>query len=453
MDAPVFGAPASGSRQRATRSPIRFPVDDRPAESSSNERRRDDESTRRRDDRHVSILRETTPEEDSGCVWTDTTGWTTWSALADKRKRTQAEAEEFEVEVVARKMKVKMGGVQAEMSSGATMRKAEVKKDAVRSGRRPELGDEWEGRQETFVKWGNMSRAQRKSCNRRMRQIAANGHPRTGAEDRKRKKAAAAAAAAASSAEANEEGAMEAAEGDGGAAASGTAATGVTTDAMEESEQAASSAQRAASPTPSEAPSTSITPSMRRASVADEEEAENPEVAAGVATGESALDGVEAAVDGTPRPNLTINIGPGHKRIKTQRPYRPGLAEGERAAEADRIRMGKEEWDKRKAERMAKEEERKKRLAEDDEERKRERARRYEVQFDSEIEENEDEIVVTPTVTFINGQRVSSSDEEDWDDDDDDDETEESDKKKRRWKGKSAKGKKTYRKGGKSTKK
>ena len=54
----------------------------------------------------------------------------------ERRMDLTGRPEEEEVEVVARKMKIKHGGVQSEMGDCCTMRRAEVKKGATRSGRR-----------------------------------------------------------------------------------------------------------------------------------------------------------------------------------------------------------------------------------------------------------------------------------------------------------------------------
>ena len=65
-----------------------------------------------------------------------------------KRKREEDDDEEEGrvVEVVARRMRVKDSRTQVEMTTRATMRKAEALTGAARSGKRPELEGDWQGR-------------------------------------------------------------------------------------------------------------------------------------------------------------------------------------------------------------------------------------------------------------------------------------------------------------------
>ena len=85
-----------------------------------------------------------------------------------KRKRDEMEGDEegWEVVVVARRMRVNVKKVQVEMSAGATMRKAEAVKGAVRSGLKPELGGNWEGRNEKLEAWEAMGRIKRNNRNK-----------------------------------------------------------------------------------------------------------------------------------------------------------------------------------------------------------------------------------------------------------------------------------------------
>ena len=83
-----------------------------------------------------------------------------------RKRPTQAEAVEKVVEVTAKRLKVKEGGIQVEMDGWSTMRKAESRKGSLRSGRRPDVGDAWEERNETVVKWEELSRSQKKNHNR-----------------------------------------------------------------------------------------------------------------------------------------------------------------------------------------------------------------------------------------------------------------------------------------------
>ena len=83
-----------------------------------------------------------------------------------RKRKTQDEAEEVEWDRPAAKVLIKEGGTQSEMTPAATMRNAEKEfnggiLNGVRSGLRPELGTEWEGRNEPVRVWSELPRKKR----------------------------------------------------------------------------------------------------------------------------------------------------------------------------------------------------------------------------------------------------------------------------------------------------